>query len=192
MQIKTERLILRPWKKTDWEAFAKLNADPRVMEYFPATLTREESDQVAKRMSDKIDEQGWGFWAVSIRDGADFIGIVGICQVPTIFSFAPAVEIGWRLAHEFWGQGYALEGAQASLQFGFDSLNLSEIVSFTTTENRRSRKVMEKLGMHRLPADDFDNPKLPMGHPLCPHVLYRINQTEWKLPSDFFYESTPT
>lgn len=185
--IRTKRLVLRPWKKEDLEHFAKLTADPRVMEYFPAPLTREESDQLAQRISKMIEEQGWGFWAVSVPGVADFIGFIGIAQVHFTAHFTPAVEIGWRLAYDFWGQGYALEGALASLQFAFNTLQLDEIVSFTTVTNMRSRKVMEKLGMHRNPEEDFDHPKLAEGHPLRRHDLYRITRNEWNLPSEFIY-----
>jgi 3-dehydroquinate dehydratase / shikimate dehydrogenase len=181
--IKTQRLILRPWQEEDLEPFAKLNADPRVMEYFPATLNRQESDQLAKRMSMKIEEQGWGFWAVSVPGVAEFIGLIGIAQVNFTSHFTPAVEIGWRLAYDFWGQGYALEGAQASLQFGFKTLQLDEIVSFTTVANQRSRRVMEKLGMLRDPKEDFEHPRLKENDPLRLHVLYRIKRQEWSLPS---------
>ncbi len=172
--LKTKRLLLRPWRPTDFEPYARLNADPRVMEYFPKLLTREESDAQAKIISQDIEENGWGFWAVSVPGIAEFIGFIGLYKVPFEAPFTPAVEIGWRLAHEFWGKGYAVEGALAALRYGFDDLGLAEIVSFTAVQNVRSRKVMERIGMRRDPADDFDHPKLPVGHPLRRHVLYRI------------------
>ncbi len=174
--LKTERLVLRPWCQEDLEPFAKLNADPFVMEYFPKTLAKEESDQWGERMKAKIEEKGWGFWAVSIPGIADFIGFIGLNFVDHAFlpvHFTPAVEIGWRLAFDYWGKGYATEGAKACLKYGFETLNLSEIVSFTAVRNMRSRRVMEKIGMHRDEKDDFDHPKLPEGHPLKRHVLYR-------------------
>ena len=177
--IKTDRLILRPWLKEDFEPFAKLNADAVVREYFSSTLVREESDASAKVISDAIEQNGWGFWAVSCPGVADFIGFIGLSQVPFTAHFTPAVEIGWRLAHEFWGRGYAPEGAQAALKYGFETLNLSEIVSFTTVTNERSQKVMRKIGMHHTPQDDFDYPKLVAGHPLIRHVLYRTQKDEW-------------
>jgi len=175
--LKTKRLILRPWKQEDLKSFADLNADPRVMEYFPSLLSQEESDQMAKRMQAKIEERGWGFWAVSIPGVSDFIGFIGLNQIdqstfPTHFS--PAVEIGWRLAFNYWGNGYATEGAMICLKYGFETLHLREIVSFTAAQNNRSKSVMEKIGMHRDPKDDFDHPKLPEGHWLKRHVLYRM------------------
>ena len=178
--IKTKRLILRPWKESDLESLAKLNADPRVMEYMIAPLSREQSDAQAKNIQAKMQEQGWGFWAVAVPGVADFIGFIGLGHVPWVASFTPAVEIGWRLGFDFWGKGYATEGAKAALAYGFQTLQLKEIVAFTAVANMRSRAVMEKLGMHRDPKDDFDHPKLPEGHPLRRHVLYRIKSTEWK------------
>jgi 3-dehydroquinate dehydratase / shikimate dehydrogenase len=179
MEIKTERLILRPWKETDLEPFARLNADPRVMEYFPSTLSREESDLLAKRISAKIKEQRWGLWAVSIPNQEEFIGFIGLAQVNFEAPFTPAVEIGWRLAYDFWGKGYAPEGARAALNYGFNTLNLDEIVSFTAVANERSRKVMEKIGMHHSSEEDFDHPKIAPGSQWRRHVLYKIQRTEF-------------
>lgn len=177
-EIKTERLILRPWRKSDLEPFAKLNADTEVMEYFPSILSRKESDDLANRISSKLEEQGWGLWAVSIPDVADFIGFIGLSEPSFQADFTPAVEIGWRLAFDHWGKGYATEGAKAALEYGFKTLNFNEIVSFTAVQNMRSRRIMEKIGMHHDPKDDFDHPKLPEGHSLRRHVLYRINHSE--------------
>lgn len=180
--IKTERLILRPWQEEDLEPFAKLNADPRVREYFPGLLSRQESDQSIKLMSEHIEKCGWGFWAASLIQTGDFIGFIGLEDVnfKAPFTHTPAVEIGWRLAFHYWGRGYATEGALAALQYGFESLNLKEIVSFTPVQNQRSRHVMEKIGMHHDPKDDFDHPKLSEGHPLRRHVLYRLGTGEWQ------------
>lgn len=181
--LKTQRLILRPWSEKDLEPFAKMNADPRVMEYFPATLSKTESDQLAQRLQAKINEKDWGFWAVSIPGIAEFIGFIGLNHVDReSFSapFTPAVEIGWRIAFEHWGKGYATEGAKAALAYGFETLNLNEIVSFTAVQNMRSRRVMERIGMHHNLSDDFDHPKLAEGHPLKKHVLYRLSQQEWR------------
>ncbi len=180
--IQTERLILRQWREEDLEPFAQLNADPRVMEYFPATLSRQESAEMMKRMQTKIEERGWGLWAVSLAVDGKFIGFIGfndVTQATLPTHFSPAVEIGWRLAYPFWGKGYAVEGALACLKYGFETLNLKEIVSFTAIQNIRSRRVMEKIGMHHDPKDDFDHPKLAEGHPLRRHVLYRISQQAW-------------
>jgi len=149
------------------------------MKHFPAPLRREESDDLADRIAADIDERGWGLWAVEIADTAPFAGFIGLN--PTTFDapFTPAVEVGWRLAREHWGCGYATEGARAALSFGFDALALEEIVSFTTHGNASSRRVMERLGMRRDPADDFDNPNVPDGDELRRHVLYRLDRASW-------------
>lgn len=177
--IKTERLILRPWKESDLVPFARMNADPQVMKYFPNVLSKEESDAFAEKIISRFNEHGWGLWAVSAPGISDFIGFIGLNIPQFKASFLPAVEIGWRLAHEFWGRGYATEGALAVLAFGFEKLDLLEIVSFTTETNLPSRKVMEKLGMHRDPRDDFDHPSLEADHPLRKHVLYRLSKKEF-------------
>jgi RimJ/RimL family protein N-acetyltransferase len=173
-ELRTARLRLRRWRPADAAPFAAMNADPRVMEYFPAPLSREESDAVVARIEDHIERNGFGLWAVEIAGVAPFAGFVGLSVPRFETSFTPCVEIGWRLAAEFWGRGIATEGAQAALSFGFESLGLNEIVSFTVPENLRSRRVMEKLGMIHDLADDFDHPLLAAGHPLRRHVLYRI------------------
>ncbi|CUI17397.1 acetyltransferase, GNAT-family [Candidatus Protochlamydia naegleriophila] len=178
--IQTKRLILRPWREDDWKPFARMNADPRVMEYFPSTLSKQESDDLARRLSDKVAEQGWGLWAVSIPEVAEFIGFIGLAKPSFEAHFTPAIEVGWRLAYDYWGQGYATEGALAALEYGFETLQLNEIVSFTAQLNDRSRKVMRKIGMHHDPIDDFDHPRLSKEHQLCRHVLYRIKMSEWQ------------
>jgi RimJ/RimL family protein N-acetyltransferase len=176
--LHTPRLCLRPWRAEDLPAFAALNADPRVMEFFPKTLNRAESDARAARIRDEFARRGFGLWAVEVPGVADFIGFVGLTVPGFEAHFTPCVEIGWRLAFEHWCRGYATEAARAALAFGFDPdrLALDEVVSSTTTANRRSRAVMERLGMARSPADDFDHPALPEGHPLRRHVLYRIRR----------------
>ena len=178
--IKTDRLILRPWRKEDLEPFAELNADPKVMEYFPSILSRKESDDLAGRISSKLEGQGWGLWAVSVPDIADFIGFIGLSEPSSDAHFTPAVELGWRLAFDHWGKGYATEGAKAVLEYGFETLNLHEIVSFTAIQNMRSRRIMEKIGMHYDPKDDFDHPKLPEGHSLRSPLIYRMNHNQWR------------
>lgn len=180
MTLKTKRLLLRPWKESDLEPFAALNKDPRVMEYFPSLLTQKESDERVHSWQEKIEARGWGLWAVSVIDIADFIGFIGLEQVNFEAPFTPAVEIGWRLAYPFWGKGYATEGALACLKYGFKILKLEEIVSFTAVQNRRSRAVMERIGLHHDPHDDFDHPKLAEGHRLRRHVLYRIHVNQWR------------
>ncbi len=122
-------MILRQWKEEDLEPFARMNADPRVMEFFPATLTREESNQMAKKVQTRIEERGWGFWAASLIETGEFIGFIGLEDVLFKAAFTPAVEVGWRLAFDFWGKGYATEGALASLRYGFEKLKLKEIIN---------------------------------------------------------------
>jgi RimJ/RimL family protein N-acetyltransferase len=176
--IRTARLELRPWRDEDRAPFAALNADPRVMEFFPKTLDRADSDAMAARLREHFDRHGFGLWAVEVPGVADFIGFVGLAVPRFEAHFTPCVEIGWRLAREHWGRGYATEAARAALAFGFRDLALDEIVSFTTTANLRSRAVMERIGMTRSPADDFDHPALPEGHPLRRHVLYRARRPD--------------
>lgn len=171
--IQTQRLRLRSWVPADADAFAALNADPVVMEHFPACLSRAESDAMMARIRQQIANQGWGLWAIELPGVCSFIGYCGLQTVLFDAPFTPAVEIGWRFAQAYWGQGYAFEAAQAALSFGFEGLNLPEIVSFTVPANERSWRLMERLGMTHNPADDFDHPRLPEGHPLRRHVLYR-------------------
>jgi ribosomal-protein-alanine N-acetyltransferase len=166
--------VLREWRDDDLEPFAALNADPEVMRYFPATQDRAASNATVQRISAHFAEHGWGWWAVEVPGVAPFVGFVGLWWVAHELPFTPAVEVGWRLAREHWGRGYATEGARAAVDFGFDDLGLAEIVSMTTPSNRPSRRVMEKLGMTRDPADDFDHPRVPVGSPLRRHVLYRL------------------
>ena len=173
---RTARLILRGWRPEDREPFAVLNADPTVMEYMPARLSRAESDALAQRIEAHFGNHGFGLWAVEIPGATPFAGFIGL-SVPSFQAhFTPCVEIGWRLARDQWGKGYATEGAQAVLRFGFEELKLEEIVSFTTAGNLRSRRVMERIGMSYSPADDFDHPGLPEAHPLRRHVLYCIRR----------------
>jgi RimJ/RimL family protein N-acetyltransferase len=170
----TKRLRLRTWQEADLPTFAALNADPRVMEHFPKTLTSAESDERAAQIAEHFARHGFGLWAVEVTGVADFIGFVGL-NVPTFEThFTPCVEIGWRLAYEHWHRGYATEAARAAVAFGFDELKLAEIVSFTVPANRRSRAVMGRLGMGYSAGGDFDHPLLPEGHPLRKHVLYRL------------------
>lgn len=171
--LRTERLLLRRWRPTDLEPFAALNADPRVVEFLPAALSRDESDELARRIDAQFAERGFGLWALEIPGVAPFVGFVGLSVPGFAAHFTPCVEIGWRLEAEHWGRGYATEAARAALAFGFDTLGLAEIVSFTAVANRRSRRVMERIGMGHDPADDFEHPALPEGHSLRRHVLYR-------------------
>jgi RimJ/RimL family protein N-acetyltransferase len=178
--LKTPRRCLRAWREADLPQFAALNADARVMELMPSLLSRDESDAMAVRIGEHFDRHEFGQWAVEVAGGAEFIGFVGL-KIPQFTApFTPCVEIGWRLAHEHWGQGYATEAAQAVLAFAFTHLRLDEIVSFTVPANARSRRVMERLGMSCSPSDDFDFPTLAEGHPLRRHVLYRLSRDDWE------------
>ncbi|MEL7360932.1 MAG: GNAT family N-acetyltransferase [Bacteroidota bacterium] len=174
IDIETPRLRLRWWHDGDLEPFAALNADPRVMEYFPEPLARSESDAVAARIRKHFGTHGFGYWAVEIPDVTPFAGFVGLAAPRFEAHFTPCVEIGWRLATDHWGRGYATEAARAALAYAFETLHLDEVVSMTAVQNVRSRRVMEKIGMTYGPDDDFDHPLLPAGHPLTRHVLYRI------------------
>jgi 3-dehydroquinate dehydratase/shikimate dehydrogenase len=176
MQLRTGRLRLRSWRDSDRDAFAAMNADPRVMRYFPALLSRDKSDALAGIIAAHVDEHGWGLWAVEIPGVSPFAGYVGLARPWFEAHFTPAIEIGWRLAPDFWGHGYATEGARAALAFAFDRLQLAEVVSFTTVTNMPSRRVMERIGMTHDETDDFDHPALPLGHPLRRHVLYRVRR----------------
>jgi ribosomal-protein-alanine N-acetyltransferase len=173
-ELRTERLRLRRWSDADLEPFAVLNADPVVMEHFPAPLTRAESDDLVARIESTFEDEEVGLWAVEVTQTGSFAGFVGLWPATFEAHFTPAMEVGWRLAREHWGHSYAPEAARAALADGFERLGLEEIVSMTAVGNDRSRRVMEKLGMTRDPADDFEHPKMPVGHRLRPHVLYRL------------------
>ncbi|HUA73056.1 MAG TPA: GNAT family N-acetyltransferase [Solirubrobacteraceae bacterium] len=171
-ELSTARLVLRQWRDSDLEPFAALNADPEVMRHFPSPMTRDESDGFVHIVRETIERQGWGLWAVGVEGGPPYIGFVGLNAARFEAPFTPAVEVGWRLAREQWGHGYATEAARAAIAFGFEELSLDEIVSFTAPANERSRRVMERLGMTHDPHDDFDHPRVP--ERLNPHVLYRL------------------
>ncbi|WP_152227888.1 GNAT family N-acetyltransferase [Pseudomonas sp. SCB32] len=174
--LTTERLLLRPWRTADLPAFAALNADAEVMRYFPACMSREDSDLLAARILLHFDEHGFGQWIVERREDGAFIGVLGLQKVSFEASFTPAVEIGWRFNAAYWRRGYALEAARAVLAFAFDSLKLAEVVAFTVPANLPSQGLMQRLGMRRDEAGDFEHPRLPEGHALRQHVLYRINR----------------
>lgn len=175
IELLTERLRLRQWNDADYAPFAALNADPRVMEFFPAPLTRSESDAMAERCRSLIEERGWGFWAAESKATHQFIGFVGLHIPSAELPFSPCVEVGWRLAFEYWGRGLATEAARAALKFGFEGLGLPEIVSFTAIGNARSRAVMERLGMRE--SGTFEHPQVPAGNALRPHCLYRLSRS---------------
>ena len=170
-EIQTSRLILRQWRAADREPFAEMRADPEVMEFFPSLLSRAESDDSADRAEAALANRGFGFWAVEIPGEADFAGFIGLTVPWFEAHFTPCVEVGWRLTRRCWGRGYATEGARAALDFGFEHLGLSEIVSYAVVSNTRSIRVMERIGM-RFSAE-FDHPGFAEGHRLRRHVLYR-------------------
>jgi RimJ/RimL family protein N-acetyltransferase len=174
-QLRTDRLLLRRWGADDRAPFAAVNADAEVMRWFPATLSRRESDELADRIEAAFERDGWGLWALEQRATGRFLGFTGLARPGFDAHFTPAVEIGWRLARDAWGRGYATEAARAAAAFAFDALELDALVSFTTEGNARSRAVMRRLGMRHDPAEDFDHPGLPAGHALCRHVLYRLS-----------------
>ncbi len=175
--LRTQRLLLRPWRPADFAPFAELNADPRVMEFFPRLHDRAESDAMAARIAERIERDGYGLWAVEVPGEISFAGFVGLQVVPFEAHFTPAIEVGWRLAHGAWGRGFATEGAREALDFAHRKLGYGEVVSMTAAANVRSRRVMEKLGMIRDAEDDFDHPRVPEGNPLRRHVLYRHRAT---------------
>jgi RimJ/RimL family protein N-acetyltransferase len=179
-ELTTERLRLRGWENDDREPFAAMNADPAVMEHFPTTLSRATSDILVDLTMDGWAANGFGLWVVERAEDGQFLGFTGLSRPSFEAHFTPAVEVGWRLARHAWGSGYATEAALASLDFGFETVGLEEIVSFTVPANVRSRAVMERIGMRHDPADHFDHPKLPEGHPLRPHVLYRLSRADWQ------------
>jgi RimJ/RimL family protein N-acetyltransferase len=169
--LRTPRLLLREWRDEDAEAFAAMWADAGLTEFLlppgPDWVTR------ARR---HWDEHGFGQFVVELPGECQFIGVIGLDRLRWAVPFAPAVEAAWKLARPYWGQGYATEAARAALEDGFFRLGFDEIVAFTAVGNRRSRGVMERLGMSRDPAEDFDHPRLPQGHPLLRHVLYRARR----------------
>jgi RimJ/RimL family protein N-acetyltransferase len=178
--IRTERLLLRRWRDEDRAPFAALNADPVVRAHFQGTMTADESDAFIERVEAHWDEHGWGLWAMEVPGAAPFIGFAGLWPADYVDG-SPMVEVGWRMAREHWGHGYATEAARAALRFGFDELGLDEIVSFTVPQNERSIAVMERIGLIRDPSRDFDHPRVdPVAYPqLVRHVFYRLDRGTW-------------
>ncbi|MFI6630075.1 GNAT family N-acetyltransferase [Nonomuraea fuscirosea] len=172
----TERLIMRRWREEDREPFAAMNADPEVMEHFPAPLSRQESDVLVDKIEAQFDRLGYSLWALEVRASGQFIGFTGLALQTFDAPFLPAVEIGWRLARPAWGQGYATEAARRAVTYAFDEAGLDAIISMTAASNLRSQAVMRRLGLTRDPAEDFAHPLLPADHPLSPHVLYRLRR----------------
>lgn len=178
IEIETERLLLRQWHKDDLPEFARMNADPIVMEYYPALLNAKESYAMAQKFESLIAARGWGFWAVELTSNNTFIGFVGLHKPTYDLPVTPCVEIGWRLTGEYWGKGYATEAAKAAMTFGFEALALTEIYSFTSVSNNRSRAVMTRLNMVNS-NENFEHPMLPENSPLREHVLYKIDRQRW-------------
>ncbi|MEM1032097.1 MAG: GNAT family N-acetyltransferase [Myxococcota bacterium] len=178
--LHTDRLILRPWRASDLEPFSALNADAEVMQHFPASMSAKETTHFVARTRAHFDEHGYGLWAVEVRDVAPFVGFIGLVHPAFEAPFTPAVEVGWRLARAHWNQGYATEGARRVVRFAFEEAGLDELVSFTVPDNAASRRLMTKLGMTHDAADDFNHPRLPHGHPLRKHVLYRLDADTWR------------
>jgi RimJ/RimL family protein N-acetyltransferase len=174
IQIESERLFLRRWKPSDHEPFYQMNSDSDVMRFLPKLLSREESDATIARIEEHFEESGFGWWALEKKETGEFIGFTGLYIPKFEAHFTPCVEVGWRLAKAHWKNGYATEAAKAALDFGFSKIGLQELVSITVPANRPSIAVMERLGMNRKPSEDFDHPRLPEGHELRRHVLYRL------------------
>lgn len=174
--IETPRLILRDWRDHDVEAWFAMNSDPRVMEFFPGTYDRGRAESSALQIRAALQRDGYGWRVVEIKGGAPFAGVVALTDVPFEAHFTPAREIGWRFARDAWGRGYATEAAFAALHHAFEDLGWDEVVAMTAARNARSQRLMERLGMTRDPADDFEHPRLAPGDPLRPHVLYRIGK----------------
>ena len=185
IEIETERLRLRQWRSSDRDTFAELNSDSKVMEFFPALLTRAVSDAIADRCQLLIEERGWGFWAAECKATREFIGFVGLNTPSAGLPFSPCVEVGWRLAFQHWGKGFATEAALEALRIGFQVLQLREIVSFTARGNRRSLAVMKRLGM--LESGTFEHPHVPETTGLRQHFLYRLSSQGHSMPSTSLY-----
>lgn len=177
--LTTPRLLLRGWRAEDRAPFAAMGADPRVMEFFPRPLDREASDALVDRLQEEIDRRGWGLWAAEERASGAFVGFVGLSSYGPELPHGPAVEVGWRLALPFWGRGYATEGGREALRYAFEVLDVAAVFSFTAQLNTRSTAVMERLGMVREPAP-FDHPRVPEGHPLRSHCIYRLDRGRWQ------------
>lgn len=178
VELQTERLGLLAWQERHVAPFAAMNADPEVMRYFPAPATEAQTRATVDAWRRQFDEQGWSNWAVELKASGEFIGFIGLSVPRRRLPFSPCVEIGWRLARRFWGNGYATEGARAALAAGFGRLGLTEIVSFTSLLNAPSRAVMERIGMHNT-GRDFDHPAIPEGSPLRRHCLYMLTHAQW-------------
>jgi RimJ/RimL family protein N-acetyltransferase len=173
-QIETKRMLLRPWSDVDVEALVAMNSDPQVTEFFPSIDARVDLEASAERLRARLERDGYGWWIAELRGSGAFAGVLSLQDVSADLPVAPAIEVGWRLVPEFWGNGYATDGAHSLLEFAFAQLEKNEVVALTAAINRRSQRVMEPLGMRRVAHDDFEHPRVADGHRLRPHVLYRI------------------
>lgn len=180
MPILTERLILRDWRPDDRRAFAAMNADAKVMHFLGGPMPSASSDAMMERFSAEIAAEGFGIFAVEESASGQLAGMIGLHRIRPAIPIAPAVEIAWRLAAHVWGRGFATEGARACLAFGFDDIGLDEIVAYATASHAASRRVMEKIGLRRAAADDFDHPELAGDDPMRRHVVYRLKAEEWR------------
>lgn len=179
--LKTARLILRRWQKADLEPFSQLNKDERVMEFFPKTLSENETRTFIATVEMHFEREGCGLWVVELPETGEFAGFVGLSKPRFQAHFTPCIEVGWRLSPKHWGKGFAPEAAREAVRDGFERLGLDEIVSFTARQNKKSIRVMEKIGMTTNIEDDFEHPSLPEGHHLRWHVLYRLKKGDWEL-----------
>lgn len=178
LSLETPRLRLRAWQMQDYFPFFEMNADPKVMQYFPKLLLKQESDALADRFQHFIQHNGWGFWAVELKTTGKFIGFTGLHHQPSQFSFSPCTEIGWRFARHAWGQGYATEAAHACLHFAFNTLALDRIVAFTALQNQKSFAVMQRLHMREI--SQFPHPALNKDHIFSVHRLCEIQANVFK------------
>lgn len=175
--LETSRLILRDWQQSDLEPFCQLNADEEVMNFFPNTLTTEQTLTLHQAIETEFNEYGFGLYAVEVKENNDFIGFIGFHRATFDADFTPCVEIGWRLKKVAWGKGYATEGAKACLQYGFRHLRFNDIYSFTADINTPSKNVMKKIGLNFIKT--FDHPKIEDSSPLKKHVLFHINKQQY-------------
>lgn len=175
--FESDRLLLRGWREDDVPHWVAMGADSRVMRFFPGTYEAERATTMARAFRDRLEADGYGWWVLEAKDVSPFVGVIALQPVPFEAAFTPALEVGWRLKPEYWGRGYATEGAALALRFGFDVLDLDEIVAMTAAVNLPSQRVMQRLGMTRDARDDFDHPRLDDAHPLRRHVLYRLRRS---------------
>jgi ribosomal-protein-alanine N-acetyltransferase len=179
ISIPTERLILRQWRESDLQPFYELNSNPTVMEFLPAVRNREQSDELAGEIQKRIDENGWGMWAVEEKGSEAFIGFVGLNRPTDELPFNPCIEVGWRLSEEYWGKGYATEAGKKALEIAFHELSLQEVVSFTAVRNKRSEAVMKRLGMFNTKRN-FQHPGVSLSDSSSEHILYKITHEQWR------------